>query len=104
MIKCLNCELPAEYVYESQASNTQYFCVGCIPWTLQERFKAGVLPTIEGSSLFVEEPAKTTSKSKSSKAVAPDPVVVDTPAEEVVAEAPAETPAEEPVILETPAE
>jgi len=91
MIKCLNCDSDAEYVYESAASNTQYFCAACIPWTLQERFKAGVIPTIEGSSLFVEEPVKTTSKSKGAKTVAPDPVVEDAPADPApVEEEPAE--------------
>jgi len=44
MVKCDNCDFPAVVTTDNPAAVPQNFCEVCIPWTLVERFKTGLLP------------------------------------------------------------
>ena len=68
MIKCANCTEAAEYVSETPYAATAHFCGSCIPWTLINEHRAGLLPRLSQPTVAVEEPV-----------VEPEPVVeVDT--------------------------
>ena len=82
MIKCDNCEKEAEYVSAPPFASTAYFCATCVPWSLINDQRAGLLPRVEQPAVAVEAPV-----------VEPEPVVeeapvVEAPVEEPVVEAP----------------
>lgn len=87
MIKCDNCATDAEYISDPPFASTAYFCGSCVPWSLINDQRAGLLPRVEQPAVAVEAPV-----------VEPEPVVEEAPVEEA--------PVEEPVVeatVETPA-
>lgn len=83
MIKCDNCERQAEYISDPEFASTAYFCGSCIPWSLLNEFKAGLLPRVPQEEV-AEAPAEPVLEA----------VVEETP---VVEELPVEAPVEAPV-------
>jgi hypothetical protein len=82
MIKCDNCEKEAEYVSAPEFASTAYFCGSCIPWSLINDQRAGLLPRVVQPAVAVEAPV-----------VEPEPVVEEAPVEVApVEEAPVEAP------------
>lgn len=47
MIKCDNCASEAEYISDPPFASTAYFCSACIPWSLINEHRAGLLPRVE---------------------------------------------------------
>ena len=97
MIKCDNCAVEAEYVSAPPFASTAYFCGSCVPWSLINDQRAGLLPRVEQPAVAVEAPV-----------VEPEPVVEEAPVEEEapVVEAPVEVPvsSKKKKVAEEPAE
>jgi len=70
MIKCDNCVAEAEYISAPEFASTAYFCSSCIPWSLINDYRAGLLPRVQQPTVAVEAPV-----------VDPEPVVEKTPVE-----------------------
>jgi hypothetical protein len=83
MVKCDNCDFPAVVTTDNPAAVPQNFCEVCIPWTLVERFKTGLLPNPNPViDAVIEEPAKETRKKKVAEEVTTElPFPVEQPEE-----------------------
>jgi hypothetical protein len=56
MIKCDNCATDAEYISDPPFASTAYFCGSCVPWSLINDQRAGLLPRVEQPAVAVEAP------------------------------------------------
>jgi hypothetical protein len=70
MVKCANCEKPADYTNADPGVNPVNYCASCLPTWLRQRASAGHFPLVQSveqeETIVEEEPApvkKKTSKS-----------------------------------------
>jgi len=75
MIKCDNCTAEAEYVSEPPYASTAYFCSACVPWSLINDLRAGLLPRVAPQGATAIEDLVV-----DSEPVLEEPVVETTPA------------------------
>ena len=96
MIKCDNCEKVAAYVSAPPFASTAHFCESCVPWTLINEQRAGLLPHVVQPTVVEEAPV-----------VEPEPIVEEAPVEVApVEEAPVEAPvsSKKKKVVEEPAD
>lgn len=89
MIKCNNCDSPAEYEFSPRGAQTAYFCAYCVPWTLTDSVAKGLLPTV--SAPKVEEAVAPEPTPEETVATKPTPRKKKAVADTAVEESPAET-------------